>query len=64
MGNNTDRGATGWLTTMVPVTPGDQVAIRWGVHDAGDGQFDSTVLIDDWRWITTPGVTPHTAIPR
>ncbi len=64
MGNNMDRGATGWLTTMVPVTPGDQVSLRWGVYDSGDGQFDSTVVIDNWRWITTPGVTPHTAIPQ
>ncbi len=62
-GNMQDHGATGWLTTLVPVTPGSEVSIRWGVYDSGDGSFDSTVLIDNWRWITTPGVSTHTTIP-
>ncbi|MFO0591286.1 MAG: putative metal-binding motif-containing protein [Polyangiaceae bacterium] len=57
------RGATGWLTTMVPAEPGSEVSIRWTVYDAADGQADSTAIIDNWRWITTPGVVTHTAIP-
>jgi hypothetical protein len=51
-----DRGATGWLTTTVPVEPGSSISLRWGIYDAGDGAFDSTVLLDNWQWITTPGV--------
>lgn len=56
------RGATGWLTTTVPVTPGSEVTIRWGVYDAGDGALDATVVLDNWQWITTPGVTYGTKI--
>ena len=59
---NGSKGATGWLTTTVPVTPGGEITIRWGVYDAGDGVFDSTVVLDNWRWITTPGVEYGTAI--
>jgi hypothetical protein len=58
------RGATGWLTTTVPVEPGSAVSIRWGVYDASDGQIDSTVVIDNWQWITEPGVKLGTKVAQ
>lgn len=58
------RGATGWLTTTVPVEPGGSTSLRWGVYDAGDSQAESTVLIDNWQWITTPGVTAETKVAQ
>jgi hypothetical protein len=56
------RGATGWLTTTVPVEPGTNISLRWGVYDATDGIGDVTVILDNWRWITTPGVAYGTAV--
>ena len=53
-------GATAWLTTQAPVTPGKDVTIRFAIWDTGDQNFDSTVLIDDFQWIATPGVTVST----
>lgn len=45
-----DRGATGWLTTAAPVERGGTLTLRFAIHDAGDARFDSTVLIDNFRW--------------
>jgi hypothetical protein len=53
-------GATAWRTTEAPVTPGKDVTIRFAIWDTGDQNFDSTVLIDDFQWIATPGVTVST----
>lgn len=58
------RGATGWLTTTVPVEPGSAVSIRWGAYDASDGQFDSTVVMDNWQWITKAGVKLGTQVAK
>jgi hypothetical protein len=54
-------GATKWLTTEAPATPGSIVTIRFALWDAGNGQYDSTVLIDNFTWIATAGVTVATA---
>lgn len=45
-------GGTDWLTSSVPVTPGQTVTVRLLVHDAGDHTLDSTVLLDNFRWLT------------
>lgn len=45
-----DRAATGWLTTSAPVERNGMVTLRLAIQDAGDGKFDSTVLIDHFRW--------------
>lgn len=57
-----DHAATDWLTTQAPVTPGTEITIRWAVYDSGDGRLDSTTLIDNWKWIATPG-TPVGTTP-
>lgn len=57
-------GATGWLVTKAPVTPGETITLRFIVFDEGDFQYDSAVLIDNFKWdvatvgapITDPGI--------
>jgi hypothetical protein len=63
-GGNGFKGATGWLTTTVPVAPGSNISLRFGVYDSGDSISDSTVLLDNWQWITTPGVAYSTAVAK
>jgi hypothetical protein len=43
-------GGTGWLTTTAPVTPGETIHLRFIIFDEGDSRYDSTVLIDNFRW--------------
>jgi hypothetical protein len=45
------HGSTGWLAQPIPVTPGQELVIRFSIYDSGDGSFDSTVLIDAFRWL-------------
>ena len=61
------HGATGWLTTTVPVDTlrGQEITLFAAVWDAGDGILDSTAVLDNFQWsvngatgvTTTP--TPH-----
>jgi hypothetical protein len=44
-------GATGWLTTQVPVSAGAALRVRFAIWDAGDTGFDSSVLIDNFRFV-------------
>lgn len=50
-----DAGATSWLATTAPVEPGDLVTIRFAIWDTGDNAWDSTALIDNFRWIADGG---------
>ncbi|MEX1365415.1 MAG: choice-of-anchor L domain-containing protein [Nannocystaceae bacterium] len=59
-----DAGATSWLATTAPVTGGQEVTIRFAIWDTGDQAWDSTALIDNFRWIAdggtvTVGTTPE-----
>jgi hypothetical protein len=45
-----NHGATGWLQTTAPVTPGAIITLRWAVWDSGDSIVDSTVLLDSFRF--------------
>lgn len=47
--NNTG-GATKWLTTDAPVTPGEVVQLELIVFDVSDNVLDSLVLVDNFRW--------------
>lgn len=58
------RAATGWLTTTVPVDPGSQFSLRIGAYDAGDGQSDSTALVDRFRFVTDQVAETKTTIPQ
>jgi hypothetical protein len=48
-------GATRWLKTQAPVKPGSTITIRFAIWDAGNGQFDSSVLVDNFQWIANGG---------
>jgi hypothetical protein len=62
---NYDHGSTGWLQTQAPVDPGQEISVRWAVYDSGDGALDTTTLIDNWKWLATPGITVITSsIPK
>lgn len=50
-----DAGATSWLATTAPVDGGDLVTIRFVIWDTGDNAWDSTALIDNFRWIADGG---------
>ena len=44
------HGATPWQTVAVQAAPGSIIRIRFAIYDSGDGTFDATVLIDNFRW--------------
>lgn len=50
-----DAGATVWLNTQAPVKGGEEVSIRFTIWDTGDQSWDSTALIDNFRWIVNGG---------
>ncbi len=56
-------GATGWLTTTAPVTPGETFTLRFIVFDEGDGIYDSQVLIDHFQWLLMTAKTGTTRAP-
>jgi hypothetical protein len=56
-------GGTGWLTTTVPVKPLEHITLKLTIFDEGDQSFDSSVLIDNFRWFGTPVDGPIT-VPR
>ena len=47
----TAGGATGWLTSQAPVTPGETFTLELMIFDAGDEALDSTVLLDNFQWL-------------
>ena len=44
-------GATGWLKTTYPVTPGEVITLTLFVFDSGDHFWDSAVLLDGFEWL-------------
>lgn len=54
------HAGTGWLTTAAPLVPGSTLQLRLGIYDAGDPQLGSTVLVDNFTWITSGGVVVST----
>ncbi len=49
-------GATRWLKTQAPAQGGSIIKVRFAIWDAGNGQYDSTVLVDDFTWVATGAV--------
>ena len=43
-------GATGWLTSTAPVTPGEIITLEFMLWDTGDQNYDSSVLLDNFGW--------------
>ncbi len=56
------HGATRWLTTHFAVEPGESILVVLAVLDLGDGNYDSAVLIDHFRW--TCSDAPPTTQPE
>ncbi|MDP3716355.1 MAG: choice-of-anchor L domain-containing protein [Acidobacteriota bacterium] len=48
------QGATGWLTASAAVTALEAVTLHFLIWDSGDGIDDSTVLLDNFRWLVDP----------
>lgn len=55
-----DAGATGLLTTIAPVEPGETVILTFTLMDRGDGIYDTAVMIDNVQVSTNPVETPET----
>jgi hypothetical protein len=54
-------GATEWLTTQAPVTPGETMTLDLMVFDVSDHILDTLVLLDNFRWSPqTSTVNTHT----
>ena len=53
-------GATRWLETQAPAQPGSVITMRFAIWDAGNGQYDSTVLVDNFKWSATGGMGVNT----
>jgi hypothetical protein len=55
-------GATGWLTSQASVQAGETFTLELMIWDTGDGDLDSSVLLDGFRWlagkVTTGTVRP------
>lgn len=51
-----DKGAaTGWLESLAPIEKGtDEVTLRFLAYDAFDGNSDTMVLLDAFRWLGAP----------
>jgi hypothetical protein len=48
------HAGTSWLTTTAPVEPDTVVTLTLMIYDSGDGSLDSTVLVDNFRWVAKP----------
>lgn len=59
-----DAGATSWLVTTAPVGPMEEITIRFTIWDTGDAAWDSTVLLDNFRWIADGGTVDVGTTPE
>ncbi|AKU97611.1 hypothetical protein AKJ09_04275 [Labilithrix luteola] len=54
LGGGSDRstsgGGTGWLTSAAPVKAGETFKLEFIIWDTGDGNLDSSVLLDNFTW--------------
>lgn len=48
-------GATIWLQTQAPITGGTEFSIRFTLWDTQDDIWDSTAIIDNFKWIANGG---------
>jgi hypothetical protein len=53
-----NSAATGWLQTNAPIAePGSTISLLFTVWDSGDGNLDSTVLLDNFSFEVKPSET-------
>lgn len=46
-----NHGASGWVQTPIPVSGGQEIILRFSIQDTGDGVLDSSLLLDNFRWM-------------
>jgi hypothetical protein len=56
------HGASAWLSSVVPVTPGSVIHLRLAVWDSNDPYLDSTVVVDNFQFSAVPIDAPVTVI--
>lgn len=57
---STGGAATGWLSSFAPVQGGEEMTLELVIWDTYDSSWDSSVLVDDFKWYGAPQ-TVHTA---
>lgn len=57
-----DHASSGWLETQAPVSPNSEITLQFAVSDSGDGVLDTSVLVDNFRWVAEPGTTVTTTV--
>ncbi|HSO37440.1 MAG TPA: choice-of-anchor L domain-containing protein [Labilithrix sp.] len=62
-GQTVAGGATGWLSSQAAVTPGETFTLDLMIWDTGDGDLDSSVLLDNFQWIGGADVVTSTGRP-
>ena len=63
LGGPADGGSTGWLRTQAPIPATDKLVLRFHIHDTGNGQVDSAVLLDNFRWLSKPVISTTVKLP-
>lgn len=56
-------GGTGWLTSHAPIVPGETIVIRFMIWDSSDHVFDSSSIVDHFRWQQASVGGPQTFRP-
>jgi hypothetical protein len=56
-------GATGWLSSQAAVKGGETFTLDLMIWDTGDGDLDSSVLLDNFKWIGGGDVVTTTGRP-
>ena len=56
-GQSVSGGATGWLSLQAPVKAGEIFTLDLMIWDTGDGELDSSVLLDNFQWVAGDVVT-------
>jgi hypothetical protein len=62
-GPSVSGGATGWLSSQAPVTAGETFTLDLMIWDTGDGELDSSVLLDNFQWVGGKVVVTSTGRP-
>ena len=59
----TQGGATGWLQSHAPIEAGETFTLQLAIWDTGDGDLDSSVLLDNFKWLGGAITTTTTERP-
>jgi hypothetical protein len=60
---STGGASTGWLTTTAPVKGGETITLQLIIWDTGDANWDSSVLVDNFKWYGATQVVKTTPSP-